>query len=308
MTTDSSHGRKIYPNLVRRIVLTNMGQLWIADITIRTVMRILRWSSISLSVNLVLILLGWLKRHSHSPGGRAVFVISVDPALTFEATLAISRDRCGVVHSDHQGNARDSTPPKKSNKPPEQRCGDTPSAVRRSHGDGVDLSPARNMKRERIARDGAISYREQKNAVAGLGKIPEEVFAFPAVAPERRFLDVQDGREIVTACSPDNQLLLSGDACAICLPVIDTAAQMEFSRTSVSISRPPFILRALESALCSQSPAPASSRGEATGNGGLRLMTRRKGNAGPGLRWRRTWWLWHLWSETLVFSMSTRGD
>jgi putative transposase len=33
MTTDSNHGRKIYPNLARRMALTDVDQLWIADIT-----------------------------------------------------------------------------------------------------------------------------------------------------------------------------------------------------------------------------------------------------------------------------------
>ncbi len=32
-TTDSSHGRKVYPNLAREMVLTGMDQLWRADIT-----------------------------------------------------------------------------------------------------------------------------------------------------------------------------------------------------------------------------------------------------------------------------------
>ena len=32
-TTDSNHGRKVYPNLARTIVLTGMDQLWRADIT-----------------------------------------------------------------------------------------------------------------------------------------------------------------------------------------------------------------------------------------------------------------------------------
>ena len=32
-TTDSSHGRKVYPNLARQMVLTGMDQLWRADIT-----------------------------------------------------------------------------------------------------------------------------------------------------------------------------------------------------------------------------------------------------------------------------------
>jgi putative transposase len=33
ITTDSNHGRKIYPNLTRELVLTGVDQLWVADIT-----------------------------------------------------------------------------------------------------------------------------------------------------------------------------------------------------------------------------------------------------------------------------------
>ena len=33
VTTDSNHGRKVYPNLAREIVLTGVDQLWVADIT-----------------------------------------------------------------------------------------------------------------------------------------------------------------------------------------------------------------------------------------------------------------------------------
>jgi putative transposase len=33
LTTDSGHGRKIYPNLAREMSLTGVGQLWVADIT-----------------------------------------------------------------------------------------------------------------------------------------------------------------------------------------------------------------------------------------------------------------------------------
>ena len=33
VTTDSNHGRKIYPNLAREMVLTGVDQLWLADIT-----------------------------------------------------------------------------------------------------------------------------------------------------------------------------------------------------------------------------------------------------------------------------------
>ena len=33
VTTDSKHGRKVYPNLAREMTLTGINQLWIADIT-----------------------------------------------------------------------------------------------------------------------------------------------------------------------------------------------------------------------------------------------------------------------------------
>jgi putative transposase len=33
VTTDSNHGRKVYPNLARDMVLTSIDQLWVADIT-----------------------------------------------------------------------------------------------------------------------------------------------------------------------------------------------------------------------------------------------------------------------------------
>src|SRR6266705_5207731 len=33
VTTDSNHGRKIYPNLARSMILTGVDQLWRADIT-----------------------------------------------------------------------------------------------------------------------------------------------------------------------------------------------------------------------------------------------------------------------------------
>jgi putative transposase len=33
VTTDFNHGRKIYPNLARQMVLTGVDQLWRADIT-----------------------------------------------------------------------------------------------------------------------------------------------------------------------------------------------------------------------------------------------------------------------------------
>jgi putative transposase len=33
VTTDSNHGKKVYPNLARKMMLTNVDQLWVADIT-----------------------------------------------------------------------------------------------------------------------------------------------------------------------------------------------------------------------------------------------------------------------------------
>jgi hypothetical protein len=33
VTTDSNHGRKVYPNLAGKMTLTGVDQLWVADIT-----------------------------------------------------------------------------------------------------------------------------------------------------------------------------------------------------------------------------------------------------------------------------------
>ena len=33
VTTDSAHGRKVYPNLAASLILTGVNQLWVADIT-----------------------------------------------------------------------------------------------------------------------------------------------------------------------------------------------------------------------------------------------------------------------------------
>ena len=33
VTTDSNHGMKTYPNLARKMVLTDVDQLWVTDIT-----------------------------------------------------------------------------------------------------------------------------------------------------------------------------------------------------------------------------------------------------------------------------------
>jgi putative transposase len=33
VTTDSTHGRKVYPNLARQMIVTDIDQLWVADIT-----------------------------------------------------------------------------------------------------------------------------------------------------------------------------------------------------------------------------------------------------------------------------------
>jgi putative transposase len=32
VATDSSHGKKVYPNLARQMMLTDVDQLWVADI------------------------------------------------------------------------------------------------------------------------------------------------------------------------------------------------------------------------------------------------------------------------------------
>jgi putative transposase len=93
VTTDSNHGRKIYPNLARNMILTGTDQLWVADITyIR-----LREEFVFLAVML----------DAHS---RRVIGWALDRTLEDELTLGALRmalaRRCvgpGLVHHSDQG-------------------------------------------------------------------------------------------------------------------------------------------------------------------------------------------------------------
>src|ERR1700735_3464720 len=87
-TTDSKHGLPIYPNVAAGMVLTNINQLWVADITyIR-----LRWEFVYLAVVLDAFsrrCLGWALRRS------------LESALVLEAlrmALMRRRPRPGLVH------------------------------------------------------------------------------------------------------------------------------------------------------------------------------------------------------------------
>src|SRR4026209_1653178 len=75
VTTDSNHGRKVYPNLARQMALTGVDQLWRADITyIR-----LRDEFVFLAVIL----------DAHS---RRVIGWALDRTLEDELTLGVCRD------------------------------------------------------------------------------------------------------------------------------------------------------------------------------------------------------------------------
>jgi putative transposase len=93
VTTDSEHGRKIYPNLAQDIVLTGLDQLWVADITyIRLLVEF---------VFLAVILDAYSRR---------VIGWALDRALEDDLTLAALRmalsrreARPGLVHHSDRG-------------------------------------------------------------------------------------------------------------------------------------------------------------------------------------------------------------
>jgi putative transposase len=92
-TTDSKHGLPIYPNVAAGMVLTNINQLWVADITyIR-----LQWEFVYLAVVLDAFsrrCLGWALRRS------------LESALVLEAlrmALMRRRPRPGLVHHSDRG-------------------------------------------------------------------------------------------------------------------------------------------------------------------------------------------------------------
>jgi transposase InsO family protein len=93
LTTDSRHGLPVYPNLVQGLVLTNIDQLWVADITyIR-----LRLEFVYLAVLLDAFsrrCIGWALRRS------------LEAALALEAlrmALGQRRPKAGLVHHSDRG-------------------------------------------------------------------------------------------------------------------------------------------------------------------------------------------------------------
>jgi transposase InsO family protein len=93
LTTDSDHDLPVYPNLAQDLVLTEVNQLWVADITYVR----LRWEFIYLAVIL-------------DAFSRRVIGWSLDPTLEAELALtalrmalARRRVRAGLVHHSDRG-------------------------------------------------------------------------------------------------------------------------------------------------------------------------------------------------------------
>jgi len=92
VTTDSNHGRKVYPNLARNMVLTGTDQLWVADITyIR-----LRDEFVFVAVIL-------------DACSRRVIGWALDRTLEDELTLARRVVEPGLVHHSDRGSQYAST-------------------------------------------------------------------------------------------------------------------------------------------------------------------------------------------------------
>jgi len=93
VTTDSNHGRKVYPNLAREMVLTDVDQLWIADLTY-----------IRLAEEFVFLAV-ILDAHSRRVIGWALDRTMEDELTLAALTMALARRQVerGLVHHSDRG-------------------------------------------------------------------------------------------------------------------------------------------------------------------------------------------------------------
>ena len=161
VTTDSSHGRKIYPNLARNMILTATDQLWISDITyIR-----LREEFVFLAVIL-------------DAYSRRVIGWALDRTLEDELTLAALRMALarrvvepGLVHHSDRGS--------------QYASGDYTDLLK-EHGNTISMSRKANpwdnaacesfmktLKYEEVHRN---EYRDLAEAHATIGEFLEKVY------------------------------------------------------------------------------------------------------------------------------------
>ena len=161
ITTDSDHSWKIYPNLARSMVLTDLNQLWVADITYVR----LRWEFVYVAVILDVYsrrVVGWSVQKQ------------IDTKLTLEALeLALNQRRppVGLVHHSDRG--------------VQYACG---AYVQRLESQGIVLSMSRPgnpwdnawaesfMKTLKAEEVDAQRYRDLAHARSSIGTFIEDIY------------------------------------------------------------------------------------------------------------------------------------
>ena len=161
ITTDSNHSWKIYPNLARSMVLTDLNQLWVADITYVR----LRWEFVYVAVILDVYsrrVVGWSVQKQ------------IDTKLTLEALeLALNQRRppVGLVHHSDRG--------------VQYACG---AYVQRLESHGIILSMSRPgnpwdnawaesfMKTLKAEEVDAQRYRDLAHARSSIGTFIEDIY------------------------------------------------------------------------------------------------------------------------------------
>jgi transposase InsO family protein len=161
ITTDSDHSWKTYPNLARSMVVTDLNQLWVADITYVRLRLEFVYVAVILDVYSRRVV-GWSVQKQ------------IDSALTLEAldlALAQRRTPAGLVHHSDRG--------------VQYACG---AYVQRLESHGITLSMSRPgnpwdnawaesfMKTLKAEEVDGQTYRTLSHAQSSIGTFIEEIY------------------------------------------------------------------------------------------------------------------------------------
>lgn len=161
ITTDSEHKWRVYPNLARRIVLSGINQLWVADITYVRLQQEFVYVAVILDVYSRRVV-GWSISRKLDSG-------FAQQAL--ESALTARQPAAGLIHHSDRG--------------VQYACGDY---VKRLEASGITMSMSRPgnpydnawaesfMKTLKVEEVDGTGYRNLEDATSSIGTFIEEVY------------------------------------------------------------------------------------------------------------------------------------